>query len=337
MSFSSLSNVTPPDTGNLMGGVRNNQVTLNDLSAEFMRDAQQNQDVFQTSRAFSGAVNTNNLTQTEEVSQNGTAANVKDVIIDPPAKNPNIPDAFNYKYLNKVITDVDAANYLARGLANSQQDQLAGQSAFASLWDFDGNLSDAVNNLYQDELVEQKLELTEVVTHVEVPQPDHVWNNARYRIIDLDAENHDAQAILSAEQRQGYTVADPSLQGNPNFDAPVTQFGSADGAIANNNLSQSVANKQTNTVLMENTYDLRRDPAGELTPRTTDIMINIGDNRAINSESAVQSQALIQQANGGVDETGQMTENGGFVTNSAIQMAEIREEGHVQHTTNVIA
>jgi hypothetical protein len=321
----------------LLGGVRNNQVTLNDLSAEFMRDASQTQDVFQNARAFSGAVNSNSLTQAEEISQSGTAANTKEVVIDPPAPNDNIPETFHNNYIYQVITDVDAANYLARGIANSQQDQLGGQSAFASLLDFDGNLSEAVNSLFQDELVEQKLELTEVQSQVTVNQPDWVWNNARFRQITLDAENHDAQAILSAEQRQGYTSADPALQGNTAFDAPLTQFAAADGAYAQNNLSQSVANKQTNTVLMENNYDLRRTPADTLSPRTAEILINVGDNQSINSESAVQTQALIQQAMGGVNEEGQATENGGFVQNSAMQIAEIYEQGYVEHVTNVLA
>jgi len=337
MSLASLSTAPQADPGLLQGGIRNSQVALNDLSAEFMRDASQVQDVFQNSRAFYGAVNTNNLTQAEAVHQSGTASNFKEVVVEPPAPNENIPDAFHYNYLNRVITDVDAANYLARGLASSQQDQLGGQSAVAGLLDFDGQMSEAVNNLFQDELVEQKLELTQVETHVQVNQPDWAWNNARFREITLDAQDHDAQAILSAEQRQGYTSADPALQGNAAFDAPVTQFGAADGAFAQNNLSQSVANKQTNTVLMANNYDLRRDPASKLSPRSTEILINVGNNRAINSESASQSQALIQQAMGSINEDGQLTDNGGFVQNTAMQMADIYEEGHVEHVTNVVA
>jgi len=337
MSLASLSTTNQPDPGMLLGGVRNSKVTLNDLSAEFMRDATQTQDVFQNARAFSGAVNANNLSQSEEIDQSGSSVNSKEVVIDPPAPNDNIPAAFHNNYLYQVITDVDAANYLARGLASSQQDQLGGQSAFASLFDFDGNLSEAVNNLFQDEVVEQNLELTQVQSEVTVNQPDWVWNNARFRQITLDATNHDAQAILAAEQRQGYTSADPALKGNPAFDAPLTQFAAADGAYAQNSLTQSVANKQTNTVLMENNYDLRRTPNDTLSPRTAEILVNVGDNRAINSENAVQSQALVQQALGGVNEEGQATENGGYVQNSAMQIALIDETGYVEHVTNVLA
>jgi len=342
MAISSLSTYDQTDTGMLMGGVRNHQVTLNGITAEFERSANQGQDVFQTARAFSGAANNNNLTQSESIDQGGTSSNIKDVVIDPPAPNDDIPAAFHYNYLNRVVTDVDAANYLARGLGLSNQDQLGGQSAFASMFDFDGNYSQATNNLFQDESVEQKLELTEVKTHVQVQQPEWVWNNARFREVTLDADAHDAQAVLDAVQRQGYTSADPSQQGNPAYDAPVTQFAAADGAIAENNLSQSVQNKQTNLVQMENVYDLRQLPVAPLSPRTADIQIQFnadgyGANRALNSENASQRQALIQQALGGVDETGQMTENGGYVQNTAMQIAEIREQAQVDHITSVLA
>ncbi len=333
------SNIADADSGQLKGGVRNHQVILNDLSAEFLRDANQHQDVFQTARAFSGAVNNNNLTQSEALEQAGTAANNKDVKITPSGTSgDNIPDqGFDFKWIRETVTDVEAANYLARGLANNNQDQLAGQSAFAAMADFDGLMSEAVNDLFQVELVEQNLELTEVKTHVEVPLSEDEWNNARFRSILLNVQDHDAQAILSSTQRQGYTTADPNLKGNPNFDNPVTQFGAADGAIVQNNLAQNAAAKQTNTVLMENTYDLRRDPGDTLSPRSTDINLKVGGNHSINSETAYQSQALIQQALGGTDEAGQMTENGGFVTNDATQLADLYEEGHVAHITNVIA
>jgi hypothetical protein len=338
MSLSSLSNITKMDPGQLKGGVRSHKVTLNDLSAEFLRDARQNQDVFQTARAFSGAVNFNNLTQSEAIEQAGTAANSKEVKINPSGPADNVPEkGFPFKWIQETITGVEAANYLARGLANNNQDQLAGQSGYASMIDFDGNMSEAVNNLFQDELVVQDLELTEIKTYVEVPLSSDEWNNSRFRTILLNAKDHDAHAILSSTQRQGYTTADPNLKGNPNFDNPVTQFGAADGAIVENNLAQSVAAKQTNNVLMENTYDLRRDPGDKLSPRTTEFDLNVSNNTAINSETAYQSQALIQQALGGVDESGQMTESGGFVQNTATQLADLYEEGHVLHITNVIA
>lgn len=334
--------INQPDPGMLMGGIRNHQVEINGISSEFIRNADQGQDVFQTSRAFYGAVNNNNLTQSEYVDQSGISSNTKEVEITPPAPNNNISPNFHHNYLQRVITDVDALNYLARGLGNSNQDQLAGQSAVAGLMDFDGNQSVSTNNLFQDEAVDQKLELTEVQTHVKVHQPEWVWNNARFREIQLDVNDHSAEAILAATQRQGYTVADPELKGNSLYDSPVTQFGAADGAIAQNNLSQSAQVKQTNTVFMENTYDLRRMPESPLSPRTTDIFISLnsgeqGVNRAVNSEDATQRQALVQQALGSVDETGQITENGGFVQNTAMQIAEIREQAQVEHITTVIA
>jgi hypothetical protein len=65
--------------------------------------------------------------------------------------------------------------------------------------------------------------------------------------------------------------------------------------------------------------------------------VSIANDAVVNSSSVVQKQGLIQIAEGGVDENGNPTENGGAVHNVANQTAEYSETSTVESTTTILA
>ena len=319
------------DSGQLMGGQRNHQAELNNLQSDVFRNAEQTQDIMQAARAYSGSEVVNNLSQDEELRQDGYALNTKEVDIAPP-NAATAPPGFNYNYLQRVITDYDAADYLSRGVANLAQNQHVGQNAFARLMDFDGIPSYAANNLHQMEDVYQTLQ-ADLDVDVNIQQTPATYKNARFREIFADVHNQDAQGITSTTQRQGYLSG-----GDPN---PSVQAGAADGAIAENNLVDIANAYQDNLVTLNGVIDLRRQPLPPVTPRSADLIVSMnGDNdgahRAINSNSAVQEQALVQEASGGVEEAGYPTENGGFVNNNGSLSQYSKETAAVLHDITVM-
>lgn len=339
MGFSSL--ITPlsntweqlpyKDTGQLLGGQRNHQTELNGLVSDVFRNADQTQDVVQAGRAYSGANTVNNLTQDEAIKQDGLSVNTKNVNIEPPVPSFIDPN-FHFNYLQRVITDYDAADYLSRGVANITQNQRSGQNAFSRLLDFDGNQSVVVNNLNQIEDVDQTLQanLDVLATIHETP---FVYDNARFREIFADLSNQDAQAIMSTAQRQGYLVG----QDGPN---PSVQSATADGAFATNNLVDVATANQLNLVTLNGVIDLQRLPFESLSPRSADFQVKMngegGAMRAVNSNSAVQEQALVQEASGAIEENGIPTENGGAADNNASLSQFTNEKSTVLHDIIVL-
>jgi bacterioferritin (cytochrome b1) len=320
------------DTGQLMGGQRNHQVQLDNLQSDVFRNAQQTQDIVQAARAYSGSDVVNNLTQDEEINQDGLAVNEKEVVIEPTTVA-NVPAGFNFNYLQRVVTDFDAADYLSRGVANLSQNQHVGQNAFARLMDFDGIPSFAQNNLYQMEDVYQTLQ-ADLDVDVTIHQTPATLKNARFTEILADVDNQDAQAITSIAQRQGYL----SSSGEVN---PTVQAAAADGAIAENNLVDVANAYQDTLVTLQEVADLRRVPVPELTPRSADLHVSMNDDtdgahRAINSNSACQEQVLVQEASGGVEESGSPTENGGYVNNNATLNQYTKEKAAVLHDITVL-
>jgi hypothetical protein len=198
--------------------------------------------------------------------------------------------------------------------------------------DFDGIVSFAQNNNTQMEDVDQTLQadLNAVATIQQTPM---VYKNARFREIFADIDDQDAQAILTSAQRQGYL----SVGGQPN---PSVQAATADGAIAQNNLTEFANANQKNIVTLNGTIDLRREPLEVMTPRSADFHVSMngdgGAHRAINSNSAVQEQALVQEASGGVEENGCPTENGGIVDNNAMLSQYSKENSTVLHGITVL-
>ena len=302
------------DPGSLMGGVREHRATLNGLQSDAFRSASQAQNTGQAARAFSGSNVTNSQAQTVRLSQLAIAENHQQVTIHAvEATNPAVDD-FNFNYLQRYIAGADANDWLSRGAANIAQDQGGDQSAFARLHDFDGNDSTAYNTLSQDAHVDQRfdVDLTATVSNTTTADEEGTaYNQARFRTIGAELGNQSAQAIFTSGQRQGY------------FDAPVTMVAVADGADADNTLTQKARIQQLrNDVNLEGDFDLRRNETGVLSPRTTDLFVNmnahdkLGDTTsAINSSAASQEQGMVQSAAGGVNEDGQQTENGGFAMN----------------------
>ena len=137
------------DVGSLFGGVRRRIAEILGSQAIGERQLDQTQDVAQDGRAFSGAQVTNDLTQTEKINQTATAENTKTIVIDP-ADTDGAPDGFNFNFLNRTITQINAGNFLNRGTLNLNQRQRASQSGFAKLNDFNGNPSTVTNTVTQD-------------------------------------------------------------------------------------------------------------------------------------------------------------------------------------------
>jgi len=305
------------DPGSLSGGVREHRTILNNLQADAFRSASQSQNTGQAARAFSGAEVTNTETQSASLSQTATADNTKQVTIGAVTGTNEHAGNFNFNYLQQYIAGADAADYLARGAANVAQDQGGDQSAFGKLENFDGKDSQAANTLTQGAGVTQlfDVDLTATVTSpTRANTQDTAYNQSRFRTIEANLEDQSAQAIFTSGQRQG------------SAEAALAQVAVSDGAGATNGpgvdniMNQTAGIVQTgNDVRLTGTFELDRNESGTLTPRTTDLLVNVnklgGTNSAINSSAASQEQAIVQSAAGGVDEEGNVTENGGHAMN----------------------
>jgi hypothetical protein len=117
-------------------------------------------------------------------------------------------------------------------------------------------------------------------------------------------------------------------------------------AHANNLLTQMATHMLVNNVVNTHTVDVRQvDPAAPavqapLTPRSMDIIIRMnattGDiSKVSNTGTAIQSQALIQTSEGGVDEGGTPTDGGGTSKNIATQTAVETEQTTVKDTVEI--
>ena len=325
------------DPGSLMGGVREHRAVLNGLQADAFRSASQSQQTGQAARAFSGSTVTNAQTQTASLSQTATAANNKAVTIAATQGTNEHAANFEFNYLQKYIAGADAADWLSRGAANVAQNQGGDQSAFGKLNDFTGADSQALNDLDQLAQVTQQfdvdLDATVSVT-TEADELADVFNQSRFRTIEANLEDQSAQAIFTSGQKQGSAAA------------AVSQVAVADGAGTNGNgvdntLVQVATIVQTgNDVRLVGDFDLSRESEpGTLSPRTTDLLINInklgGTNSAINSSAACQEQAIVQSAAGGVDEAGNQTENGGAAMNAGSSSASNEEDTTVVNSISI--
>lgn len=318
------------DTGQLLGGQRNHQATLSNLQSDVFRNAEQTQDIVQSARSYSGADTVNNLTQSEFVKQDGLSVNDKKINIAPPGPA-GVPPEFKFNYLQRVLTDYDAVDYLSRGAGNITQNQRTGQNALGRLFDFDGIRSSSANNLNQIEEVDQTVE-AHLDVLADIRQNPVTYKNARFRDIFADINDQDAQAIMSTVQRQGYL-------NDGDGPSPSVQAGIADGGFATNNLTDSATANQENLVTLTGLVDLRRDPIPPLTPRSADFQVNMGGDgtlHAVNSNSSVQEQALVQEASGGVEEHGTPTENGGSADNNAFLDQYSKEQSTVLHDITVL-
>ena len=330
------------DPGSLQGGVREHRAILNALQADAFRSASQSQNVGQAARAFSGASVTNAQGQTEAITQTVTADNTKAVTIAAGTATNANDDNFNFNYLQQYIAGADAADYLARGAANVAQDQGADQSAFGKLENFSGVDSTAQNTITQGATVTQRfavdLDANVQNTTITTAAADDAFSQSRFRTIEANLEDQSAQAIFTSGQRQG--SAEAALSQVAVADGSGTGVGSSGTTGVNNDLTQTAGIVQTaNEVTLEGTFNLERNENASLTPRTTDLLVNInalnGVNSAINSSAASQEQALVQSVAGGVDEAGNVTENGGRADNTASSTATNDEETDVLNSITI--
>ena len=329
------------DPGSLSGGVREHRAILNNLQADAFRSASQAQNTGQAARAFSGAVVTNEQTQTASLSQLATADNTKNVTIGAVTGTNEHSAEFNANYLQQYIAGADAADYLARGAANVAQDQGGDQSAFGKLENFEGLDSQASNELTQDAMVTQQfdVDLTPTIVNTTVANSDDTaYMESRFRTIEANLEDQSAQAIFTSGQRQG--SAEAALAQVAVSDGAGSDVGGSGDAGVDNIMTQQATVVQTgNDVRLVGDIDLDRNENGTLTPRTTDLLVNInklgGTNSAINSSAASQEQAIVQSAAGGVDEEGNVTENGGRAMNLGDSSASNEESTTVVNSISI--
>jgi len=315
-------------------GIHSLKFEVNGVEAEAQRSSEQTQDVFQGARAFFGATTVNTLNQQEDLAQEASAVNEKFVTYEPGDLPQDTP-------LQKLTTALFASRFLARGRADNAQDQIGGQSAVSSGLDDGGNISTARNELLQEEDVEQVIEETTVRTRFDLRQL-----GAKQRRLDAIFDDHNAEAHLSNEQRQGYTTADPAQKGNTLFDNPTSQFASSDGSISQNNMVQDAGSTQKSNTLIETFADFRKNGSSGADPGDVEVAISLnGDfvdgtnsarSRAITFVESIQKQALVQQAMAGFDENGNVTGNGGYALNNAIQTVSNSQIGKVKHLTNIL-
>jgi len=326
-------------TAQPLGGIQSLKFEVNGVEADAQRSADQTQDVFQGARAFYGASARNTLNQQEDLAQEASAVNEKYVTYEPQDYNEDTD-------YGGLATALFASRFLARGRADNVQDQIGGQSAVSSGIDGAGNISQAVNELLQEEVVEQIIEEASVRTTFDLRQLGDVWNATESKRIDAIFDDHNAEGHLVNRQRQGYTTVDPAQSGNTLFDNPASQFASADGSVSQNNLVQDATSTQKTTSSIENLADFRNTGSSIPDAGDTEVAISLnGDfvdgqnearSRSISLIESIQEQALVQQAQAGFDEEGNVTGRGGTSLNNALQMVKNMQVGDVYHLTDVL-
>ena len=295
------------DAGSLMGGVREQRAVLKNIQADAFRSGSQSQIIAQAAEANSGADVDNDQEQDVDLNQRADAETQRTVTINAvTGTNANAAN-FNSNYLQQFIAGADAADFLARATSNLAQEQGGGQSAYTELTDFQGTASDAYNVYDQRGDVIQlfDVDLTATVDNTTVAtDPANAYNQARYRTIEAQLQNQNAEAIFTSGQAQGRA------------DNPVTQEAVANAGTADNDLAQDLGiTMSVNHVDLVEELDLSRLESAALSPRTTSLMVGLnadgGSSGAINSSAASQEQAHAQSGAGGVDRFGNVTENGG--------------------------
>jgi len=337
MPVSSMKAIPYSDPGMLQGGVREHRAVLNNLQADAFRSASQSQDTAQAARSFSGANGRNRQTQTASLSQTATANNTKTVTIGAvEGTNANTAN-FDFNYLQKYVAGADANDWLARGAANIAQDQGGDQSAFAKLVEFDGTDTEATNSLTQNAQVTQLFDVdlsASLSNTTRAAEAGNAFQEARFRTIEANLNDQSAQAIFTSGQRQG------------SADDPVSQVAVSDGGDLaggdGNFITQTATIVQTgNNVNLTGSFDLSVNETAPLSPRTTDLLVRMnelaGSNSAINSSAASQEQNHVQSGAGGVDEDGNVTENGTNpgVINSGTASGANTESTTVQNSISV--
>lgn len=323
-SFTALTPYSDP--GSLLGGFREHQVVLKNLQADAFRSASQKQDTGQDARANSGANVDNVHAQGATLEQRPNVQNIKTNTINAVTATNAAAASFNFNYLQNYLTGASAADFLARTGANVAQDQRTDQGASAMGVDFDGAVSDALNDLDQTVKVTQNLDVDLVATvtaTTAATDQAQAFNQSRFRTIEALAEDHSAQAVFTAGQAQGRA------------DDPSTQIALAGDGDASNTLIQSADIDQGSvfgaiTVDMDSEFDLSRAESASLTPRTTDLAATVNRDSAISSSAASQEQAIVQSAAGGVDADGQITENAGTAQNEGGATATNTDETFVR-------
>lgn len=236
-------------------------------------------------------------------------------------------------YLQEFIASADASEFLARGAGNVAQSQGTDQSAFAKLVDFQGVGSTGYNDLDQTESVTQTfdVDLETTITNTTVANNNlSPWNVSRFRTIEALQNNSSAQAIFTSGQQQGTA------------DGALSQVAVADGADSDNTLVQSatvnyVGSGGGNGVHNTATFTMtRNEQTAPLSMRSTNLLAEVQNNTAINSSAASQEQAIVQSAAGGVDEDGNVTENGGTAQNLGGSTATNTDNMIVQNSVSML-
>ena len=312
------------DPGSLQGGIRSRIAEIFGIQADVFRSAAQDQSVGQSGRAFSGAQVTNEMTQAEVLNQTANSENTKNVTIAD--ANPTVvPSGFNYNYLEQALTQIDAGNFLSRSILNLSQRQHADQDGFAKGTDFQGNPSVVTNTLTETTETNQTA-TSRVNNNIVAKRDPDVENAARFRETVVDLRDILTEVGTTASQDQG-SPEDMSVQN-----------GRADGGVVNNNLNQTTTGTQTNNSFMQNTIDVSEEGVNNtLTPRSATVLVHIENDVVRNYGSASQTQGLLQIAEGGVDEFGNPTENGGQVHNVSNLSASFTDNSVVANTTSILA
>jgi hypothetical protein len=203
--------------------------------------------------------------------------------------------------------------------------------------------SNATNTLTQSAFNTQTLNThstREVIAHtgtqpIEVSQQNEI-------LLDLDK----IRTVGSVQSTQDFGSQDPST--NPTTNTQSFQVARANAGPATNSLTQDATDIVDNTVVADYLWDLRRistlggaPQTATLTPRSMTIQVRSNNmcgntNEVLNTGTAVQRQALVQISEGGVDESGKSTGNGGDSSNTATQQFQHTDTTAVTQTTNIL-
>ena len=301
----SLGAIPYSDSAQLQGGVRNHRAILNNVQADALRSASQDQTTSQAARAFSGSNFTNSQTQTASLAQTATATNIKGVQIDAVTGTNANANGFNHNFLEGFLTGIEVTDHLARASANVAQNQGGDQSGQTRFRDADGNFGTAQNTLTQNVSADQQFDVDAVQSNAVLIGNGDVgdaFHQSRFREIEGSFNGLTSEALFTSGQRQGSAAT------------PFVQAALADGGIVSNVLNQNATLDQTNNnVDLLGGFTFGGNLSGPLAPRTARFIIHQDDLVTRNQSAASQEQAIRQDSGGGV---GSVTENGGAANNT---------------------
>ena len=301
----SLGAIPYSDSAQLQGGVRNHRAILNNVQADALRSASQDQTTSQAARAFSGSNVTNSQTQTASLAQTATATNIKGVQIDAVTGTNANANGFNHNFLEGFLTGIEVTDHLARASANVAQNQGGDQSGQTRFRDADGNFGTAQNTLTQNVSADQQFDVDAVQSNAVLIGNGDVgdaFHQSRFREIEGSFNGLTSEALFTSGQRQGSAAT------------PFVQAALADGGIVSNVLNQNATLDQTNNnVDLLGGFTFGGNLSGPLAPRTARFIIHQDDLVTRNQSAASQEQAIRQDSGGGV---GSVTENGGAANNT---------------------